>query len=103
MALGQILLRSKTSVARVAASAILGPTSFWIMSNFAVWAVSAGPASGSLYPKTLAGLIACYAAAIPFYRNDLAATTLVLAAAFGVPVLVRRMNPVEPATVRVKE
>jgi hypothetical protein len=34
--------------------------------------------------------MACYAAAIPFYRNDLAATTILLAAAFGVPALVRR-------------
>jgi hypothetical protein len=45
----------------------------------------------------------CYAAAIPFYRNDLAATTIVLAAAFGIPVLVERMNLVERALARVKE
>jgi hypothetical protein len=102
MALGQILLRAKTSVVRVAASAILGPTSFWIMSNFAYWALSAG-AVGSLYPRTMSGLMTCYAAAIPFYRNDLAATTIVLAAAFGIPVLVERMNPVERALARVKE
>jgi hypothetical protein len=31
-------------------------------------------------------------AAIPFYRNDLASTTLILAAAFGIPALVRRMQ-----------
>jgi hypothetical protein len=102
MALGQILLRAKTSVVRVAASAILGPTSFWIMSNFAYWALSAG-AVGSLYPRTMSGLMTCYAAAIPFYRNDLAATTIVLAAAFGIPVLVERMNPAERALARVKE
>jgi hypothetical protein len=103
MALGQILLRAKTSVVRVAASAILGPTAFWIMSNFAVWAVSAGLASGSLYPRTVSGLMTCYAAAIPFYRNDLAATSIVLAAAFGVPVLVKRMNPAERSTVLAKK
>lgn len=102
MALGQILLRSKTSATRVAASAILGPTAFWIMSNFAYWVLSAG-AVGSLYPRTMGGLMTCYAAAIPFYRNDLAATTLVLAAAFGIPVLVERMSPAERAPVRVKE
>jgi len=102
MALGQILLRAKTSVVRVAASAILGPTSFWIMSNFAYWALSAGVV-GSLYPRTMSGLMTCYAAAIPFYRNDLAATTIVLAAAFGIPVLVERMNPAERALARVKE
>jgi hypothetical protein len=103
MALGQILLRTKTSFVRVAAGAILGPTSFWLMSNFAFWALYSGSAAGSFYPRTMSGLMTCYAAAIPFYRNDLTATSIVLAAAFGVPVLVRRLNPVEPATVRVKE
>jgi hypothetical protein len=97
MALGQILLRTKTSWIRVAAGAILGPTAFWLMSNFAFWA------TGSLYPRTMSGLWTCYLAAIPFYRNDLAATSVVLAAAFGIPVLVHRMKPVERETVRVKE
>jgi hypothetical protein len=97
MALGQILLRAKTSFVRVAAGAILGPTSFWLMSNFAYWA------TGTMYPRTMSGLMTCYAAAIPFYRNDLAATSIVLAAAFGVPVLVKRMNPSERATVLAKK
>jgi hypothetical protein len=97
MALGQILLRTRTSWVRVAASAILGPTSFFVLSNYAVWLGS------TFYPHTMSGLMTCYAAAIPFYRNDLAATSIVLAAAFGIPVLVERMNPAERATVRVKE
>ena len=103
MVLGQILLKSKTTWVRVAAGAILGPTAFWIISNFAVWSVSSGPASISLYPHTFAGLVACYVAAIPFYGNDLAATSLVLAAAFGVPVLVKKLNPVERATVEIRK
>jgi hypothetical protein len=44
------------------------------------------------YPHTLSGLVACYAAAMPFYRNDLISTTIVAGLAFGLPVLVRRMN-----------
>ena len=88
MALGQILLHARTTVARVAAGALLGPTSFFVVSNYAVWA------AGGMYPHSLNGLAACYAAAVPFYRNDLASTTVVLALVFGVPVLVRRMNPV---------
>jgi hypothetical protein len=86
--LGWILLRAKTSWVRVGAAALLGPTSFFMVSNFSVWAGS------NMYPHTPGGLIACYVAAIPFYRNDLISTTLVLAAAFGIPVLVRRMHPV---------
>lgn len=86
MALGWILLRSRVNWVRGGAATVLGPTSFFVVSNYAVWA------AGSMYPRTLGGLQACYAAAIPFYRNDLVSTTLVLGAAFGVPVLVRRMR-----------
>jgi hypothetical protein len=86
MALGQILLRSRTTVLRVAAGALLGPTSFFVLSNYAVWAGS------GMYPRTLGGLGACFMAAVPFYRNDLISTAIVAAAAFGLPVLVRRMN-----------
>ncbi|HXR38550.1 MAG TPA: DUF6580 family putative transport protein [Terracidiphilus sp.] len=83
MALGQILLRAKTTVVRVGAGALLGPTSFFLISNYAVWAMTAN------YPG---GLGACYIAGLPFYRNDLISTALVAAVAFGVPVLVRRMQ-----------
>lgn len=88
MVLGLILLHSRASWLRVGAAAVLGPTSFFVVSDYAVWAGS------SMYPHTLSGLWACYVAAIPFYRNDLISTTLVLAAAFGIPALVRRMQPV---------
>lgn len=36
MALGWILLHARTTVARVAAGALLGPTSFFVVSNYAV-------------------------------------------------------------------
>ena len=84
--LGQILLHAKTTTVRVAAGALLGPTTFFLVSNYAVWV------SGWGYPRTLGGLGACYAAAVPFYRNDLLSTSIVCGLAFGVPVLVRRMN-----------
>jgi len=89
MALGQILLHAKTNFVRGAAGAILGPTSFFIVSNFSVWA------SGfNGYPHTLAGLVTCYVAGLPFYRNDLLSTSRVLAAAFGVEALLRQRNGV---------
>ncbi|MGA2851406.1 MAG: DUF6580 family putative transport protein [Terracidiphilus sp.] len=87
MALGLILLKAKTNFVRVAVGVILGPTSFFVVSNYAVWA------SGIvLYPHTLSGLMACYVAAIPFYRNDLLSTAMVAGLAFGVPALVRRFS-----------
>ncbi|HUH62565.1 MAG TPA: DUF6580 family putative transport protein [Terracidiphilus sp.] len=86
-ALGWILLKSKTTFWRVGAGVVLGPTSFWILSNYAVWATG-----GNGYPHTEDGLWACFMAGIPFYRNDLASAAIVSGLAFGVPVLVRRMN-----------
>jgi len=56
MALGQILLKTRTSFVRVGAGALLGPTSFFVLSNYAVWA------GGGLYPRTQGGLMACYVA-----------------------------------------
>lgn len=90
MVLGQILLHAKTTVVRVSAGALLGPTSFFLISNYAVWASSA------MYPRTVGGLGACFVAGLPFYRNDLISTALFAALAFGVPVLVRRLQPAHP-------
>jgi hypothetical protein len=72
----------------VAAGALLGPTSFFVLSNYAAWA------SGFAYPypRTLGGLGVCYVAGLPFYRNDLISTAIVAGLAFGVPVLVRRLS-----------
>ncbi|SRR5579863_5426553 len=89
MALGQILLRSRTTILRVASGVVLGPTSFFVVSNYAVWA------AGGMYPRTWSGLTACYVAALPFYRNDLLSTAVVAGLAFGLPVLVRRMRGTE--------
>jgi hypothetical protein len=94
MALGQILLHAKTTFVRGAAGAILGPTSFFIVSNYGVWASGLNG-----YTHNLAGLGACYLAGVPFYRNDLIATSIVLGVALGVPALVRRMRPIPPTRV----
>jgi len=90
MVLGSILLRKRVTFARGAAGAILGPTSFFLVSNFGAWVCN----PFNTYPHTLAGLAACYWAGVPFYRNDLVATSLVLAVMLGVPALVRRMHGV---------
>ena len=84
--LGCGLLHKRTSFWRVSAGVVLAPTSFFLLSNFAVW-----PGS-DMYAHTLSGLLTCLAAGLPFYRNDLASTALVCAVAFGAPVLLRRMN-----------
>jgi hypothetical protein len=91
MVLGRILLAKRTTVARVATGALLGPTSFFLVSNYVVWAV------GTMYPRTISGLGVCYVAGLPFYRNDVISTALVAGLAFGLPVLVRKMRATEVA------
>lgn len=86
MVLGRILLKSKTTWLRAVAAILLGPTSFFLVSNYAVWV------GGTMYPHTLGGLGACYAAAVPFYRNDVLSTAIVVGLAFGLPVLFRQMR-----------
>ena len=48
----------------ILAACLWGGALFFMLSNFGVWA------TGAYYPKTFDGLIACYAAAIPFYKNE---------------------------------
>jgi hypothetical protein len=90
MVLGSVLLRKRVTLARGAAGALLGPTSFFLVSNFGAWICN----PFNTYPRTLAGLETCFWAGVPFYRNDLIATSVVLAVALGVPALVRRMHGV---------
>ncbi len=59
--------------ASLVAGAVAAPTVFFLISNFGVWA---GPQT--TYPKTFDGLITCYTAGLPFYRNALIATLVFL-------------------------
>jgi hypothetical protein len=78
----------KPSVLRVAAGALATSTSFFLLSNFMVWA---GNEPGGMYPHTLSGLAACYTAGLPFYRNDIASTAITAGVLFGLPVLAAKL------------
>lgn len=82
---GSMLLHRKRSVLRVSGAAIGSATGFFLLSNGLVWL------SGTMYPRTAGGLLACYAAGVPFYRNDAIATLAVCGVLFGVPVLAKSM------------
>lgn len=88
--LGAILLARRVSVLRVASAALLGPTSFFLVSNYAAWLSLNHP--GGMYAPTFAGLLTCFYAGLPFYGRDLASTALVLTLAFGIPIAVRRFH-----------
>ena len=85
--LGMGILR-KPSVLRVAMGTLASATSFFLLSNFAVWA---GGGFEAMYPHSLAGLGACYVAALPFYRNDLVSTAITAGALFGLPALAAKL------------
>lgn len=53
---------------------IASPTVFFLLSNLMVWMQS----SEAFYAKTLSGLLTCYAAGLPFYKNSLLATIVFL-------------------------
>jgi len=52
---------------------VLPATTFFVVTNFSVWAFT------GMYEKSLAGMAACYVAAIPFYRMMLAGDLFYLA------------------------
>lgn len=57
------------------AGVVAAPTVFFLLSNFSVWASSS---PYQIYPKTAAGLIACYVAGLSFYERALVATLVFL-------------------------
>ncbi len=70
-------LRKRISVRNVLGAALAGPALFFVISNFGVWL------GFQMYPRSLAGLEACYIAALPFFGNSLAASILYSGLLFG--------------------
>jgi hypothetical protein len=70
-------LQRNRSAPTIAGAALASSTIFFLLTNFGVWAF------GSLYPRTLDGLIACYMAAIPFFGNTLQGDLLYTVVLFG--------------------
>lgn len=74
-------LRENTGFLRVGFAAVASSVSFFVVSNFAVWACWA------MYPKTIAGLTTCYVAGLPFFRRGLEGDLLFTSVMFGLPVV----------------
>jgi len=79
-------LRDNAKPVRVVAAALASSVSFFLVSNFAVWA------SMDLYPKNFAGLMTCYTLALPFFRNAIAGDLLFTAAMFATPVVLHALS-----------
>ena len=77
-------LRLRRHPALIAGAALTSSVLFFLMTNLGVWA------SGHLYPRTWAGLVTCYTAALPFFRNGLEGDLLYTLVLFGGIALMER-------------
>jgi hypothetical protein len=68
-----IMFRNRSGLTRIAVGGLMAELLFFLTTNFGVWWFSRGVA-GSLYTANFAGLITCYAAALPFLARSLVST-----------------------------
>jgi len=57
---------SKVTLSRMLVGSVAASVIFFVVSNFGVWM------GGMIYPMSFEGLVACYAAALPFFQNTVA-------------------------------
>ena len=81
-------LRGKVGGARVLGYSLAGSVLFFIVTNFGAWLGS------PVYPQSGAGLVAAYAAGIPFFQWTVLGTLAYAAILFGGFALLRRRLPV---------
>jgi hypothetical protein len=74
---------------------------FFIVTNFFVW-LNPIPAWPSMYPMTWDGFVACYVAAIPFFKNTIASDGLYSLILFGAGYLATMVLPKSAADKQLK-
>jgi hypothetical protein len=79
-------LREKSGPVRVIAAALASSVSFFLISNFAVWA------AWQLYPHTFNGLMMSYAAGLPFFRGTVESDLFFSIAFFNTPVFLLALS-----------
>ena len=80
-------LREKSGFWRVVGAALASSVSFFLISNFAVWA-----AWPEMYPRGFSGLMMSYTAGLPFFRGTLESDIFFSLAMFFSPVLVQMLS-----------
>ena len=81
-------LTGRPSVLRIGTTAVAASISFFILTNFGVWAFD------GLYPHTLYGLAECYLLALPFFAHTLIGDLFYTALLFGGFALLQNRFPV---------
>lgn len=71
------LLLKKVKIHTVLLGSLSASILFFLLSNFGVWF------SGTMYPKDFGGLMACYTAGIPFFKNTLLGDLAYCSVLFG--------------------
>lgn len=88
--IGRLIGEKDLSPVKIAGAALWGSAVFFLISNFGSWVAS------TIYPRSLAGVIECYAAGVPFYRNTLLSDLVFPALFFGLhAALVRGFAPAQ--------
>lgn len=80
--LGSTFLCDKSGFWRVVGAALGSSVSFFLISNFAAWAVWT-----DMYPRGFNGLMMSYTAGIPFFRGTVESDLFFSLAFFGLPVI----------------
>ena len=86
-------LIKKITIRNVVLLSLAAPTYFFLVSNFLTWA---GVGEFVSYPKTMTGLLTCYAMGLPFYWVSLVAT-LVFSAIFFISYYLLKKSTARPA------
>ena len=82
-----ISLSNKKKVGNIFLASVSASVLFFIITNFALWL------TGILYPKTAAGLAACFTAAIPFFHYTLLGDLFFVGILFGTFELTKTKFP----------
>lgn len=81
-----MLLRHNQAPLRIFGASVAAAVSFFLLSNFAVWAV------WQMYPKTWSGLMACYTVGLPFFQREVLADVVFTAVMFAIPAAVAALR-----------
>jgi hypothetical protein len=78
-------LRNRRTVVATAAVTLAGAVQFFVTTNFAAWL--------AFYPHTAEGLLQCYVAAVPYFRNTLLGDAVFVTLLFGGLAVAERAFP----------
>ena len=71
------ILQRRLTFGRIVVATLASSVTFFVITNLGVWAFD------GLYPRTIPGLLSCFVAALPFFRNTLLGDIFYTAILFG--------------------